>query len=243
VPAPPPTGQATRSSHALSAMSGHGANSLSSIRLDLIMDMRVVAAGHGVEPRRRHLHRFRAHIVVLATGGYGRTYFSCTQRTPAPATARHGAARRAGIAGHGVHPVHPTGIYGAGADHRGGARRGRLPDQQARASASWSAMRACQGSRLARRRQPGDDDRDPRGPRLRAATRPYSAPSRAPGIGRAAQRLPAFRRRQGFLPASTSARADPSIADRALQHGWHPDNYHGEVLRRRRATRTAPFAA
>src|SRR6266436_3634347 len=24
------------------------------------------------------LHRFRAHLVILATGGYGRTYFSCT---------------------------------------------------------------------------------------------------------------------------------------------------------------------
>ena len=24
------------------------------------------------------LHRFRAHQVILATGGYGRAYFSCT---------------------------------------------------------------------------------------------------------------------------------------------------------------------
>jgi succinate dehydrogenase / fumarate reductase flavoprotein subunit len=33
------------------------------------------------------LHRFRAHRTVLATGGYGRVYFSCTARTPAPAMA------------------------------------------------------------------------------------------------------------------------------------------------------------
>ena len=33
------------------------------------------------------LHRFRAKKTILATGGYGRAYFSCTRRTPAPATA------------------------------------------------------------------------------------------------------------------------------------------------------------
>ena len=33
------------------------------------------------------IHRFRAQAVVLATGGYGRSYFSAPARTPAPATA------------------------------------------------------------------------------------------------------------------------------------------------------------
>ena len=32
------------------------------------------------------IHRFRAHQTVVATGGYGRTYFSCTGATPRPAT-------------------------------------------------------------------------------------------------------------------------------------------------------------
>ena len=34
--------------------------------------------GDGLEPGRRHIHRFRAQTVVLATGGYGRAYLSCT---------------------------------------------------------------------------------------------------------------------------------------------------------------------
>lgn len=61
------------------------------------------------------LHRFRAHKTVLATGGYGRTYFSCTS---AHTCTGDGLAMvsRAGLPLQDLEFVqfHPTGIYGAG---------------------------------------------------------------------------------------------------------------------------------
>ena len=61
------------------------------------------------------LHRFRAHRTVLATGGYGRAYFSCTS---AHTCTGDGAAMalRAGLPCQDMEFVqfHPTGIYGAG---------------------------------------------------------------------------------------------------------------------------------
>ncbi|ORX40672.1 FAD binding domain-domain-containing protein [Kockovaella imperatae] len=61
------------------------------------------------------LHRFRAHNTVLATGGYGRAYFSCTS---AHTCSGDGNAMvvRAGLPLQDLEFVqfHPTGIYGAG---------------------------------------------------------------------------------------------------------------------------------
>lgn len=61
------------------------------------------------------LHRFRAHTVVLATGGYGRAYFSATSAHTCTGDGG-GMAARAGIALQDMEFVqfHPTGIYGAG---------------------------------------------------------------------------------------------------------------------------------
>ena len=41
------------------------------------------------------IHRFRAQTTVLATGGYGRAYFSAPRPTPAPATATRWRCARA----------------------------------------------------------------------------------------------------------------------------------------------------
>ncbi|KAF8321728.1 succinate dehydrogenase [Clavulina sp. PMI_390] len=61
------------------------------------------------------LHRFRSHKTVLATGGYGRAYFSCTS---AHTCSGDGNAMvvRAGLPLQDPEFVqfHPTGIYGAG---------------------------------------------------------------------------------------------------------------------------------
>ena len=61
------------------------------------------------------IHRFRAHQTVVATGGYGRTYFSCTG---AHTQTGDGVAMasRAGVPLQDMDFVqfHPTGIYGAG---------------------------------------------------------------------------------------------------------------------------------
>ena len=61
------------------------------------------------------LHRFRAHNTVLATGGYGRAYFSCTSAHTCTGDGMAMVAR-AGLPNQDMEFVqfHPTGIYGAG---------------------------------------------------------------------------------------------------------------------------------
>ncbi|CUS12080.1 unnamed protein product [Tuber aestivum] len=61
------------------------------------------------------LHRFRAHRTVLATGGYGRAYFSCTSAHTCTGDGMAMVAR-AGLPNQDLEFVqfHPTGIYGAG---------------------------------------------------------------------------------------------------------------------------------
>ncbi len=61
------------------------------------------------------LHLFRAHMTVLATGGYGRTYFSCTSAHTVTGDG-NAMVLRAGLPLQDMEFVqfHPTGIYGAG---------------------------------------------------------------------------------------------------------------------------------
>ena len=61
------------------------------------------------------LHRIRAKNTVLATGGYGRTYFSCTSAHTCTGDGNAMALRK-GFANQDNEFVqfHPTGIYGAG---------------------------------------------------------------------------------------------------------------------------------
>ena len=61
------------------------------------------------------LHLFRGHAVILATGGYGRAYFSCTSAHTCTGDGG-GMVLRAGLALQDMEFVqfHPTGIYGAG---------------------------------------------------------------------------------------------------------------------------------
>lgn len=61
------------------------------------------------------LHRFRAHIVVLATGGYGRVYFSATSAHTCTGDG-NGMVLRAKLPLEDMEFVqfHPTGIYGSG---------------------------------------------------------------------------------------------------------------------------------
>jgi len=69
------------------------------------------------------LHRFRAHLTVLASGGYGRAYFSCTSAHTCTGDGQ-GMAARAGVALQDMEFVqfHPTGIYGSGCLITEGAR-------------------------------------------------------------------------------------------------------------------------
>ncbi len=61
------------------------------------------------------IHRFTAKTVVLATGGYGRVYFSCTSAHTCTGDGG-GMALRAGLPCQDMEFIqfHPTGIYGAG---------------------------------------------------------------------------------------------------------------------------------
>jgi len=61
------------------------------------------------------IHRFRAQTTVLATGGYGRAYFSCTSAHTCTGDG-NGMVLRAGLPLQDMEFVqfHPTGIYGAG---------------------------------------------------------------------------------------------------------------------------------
>jgi succinate dehydrogenase / fumarate reductase, flavoprotein subunit len=70
------------------------------------------------------LHRFRAQMVILATGGYGRIYFSCTSAHTCTGDGG-GMVLRAGLPLQDMEfmQFHPTGIYGAGCLITEGARR------------------------------------------------------------------------------------------------------------------------
>jgi len=61
------------------------------------------------------LHRFRGHMTILATGGYGRAYYSCTGAHTQTGDG-NAMVLRAGLPLQDMEFVqfHPTGIYGAG---------------------------------------------------------------------------------------------------------------------------------
>ncbi len=84
--------------------------------LDLIMDEHGACRGVlALDMSEGTLHLFRGHGTVLATGGYGRAYFSCTSAHTCTGDGG-GMALRAGLGMQDMEFVqfHPTGIYGAG---------------------------------------------------------------------------------------------------------------------------------
>ncbi|MFO7275645.1 MAG: succinate dehydrogenase flavoprotein subunit [Pseudomonadota bacterium] len=91
--------------------------------IDLIMENGECRGVVALDMAEGTLHRFRAHMTILATGGYGRAYFSCTS---AHSVTGDGNAMvlRAGLPLQDMEFVqfHPTGIYGAGCLITEGAR-------------------------------------------------------------------------------------------------------------------------
>lgn len=69
------------------------------------------------------IHRFQAHMVVLATGGYGRSFFSCTSAHTCTGDG-NAMVLRAGLPLQDMEFIqfHPTGIYGSGCLITEGAR-------------------------------------------------------------------------------------------------------------------------
>ncbi|WP_417494985.1 succinate dehydrogenase flavoprotein subunit [Maricaulis sp.] len=91
--------------------------------LDLIMEDGVCRGITAWKLDDGTLHRFRAQTVVLATGGYGRAYFSATSAHTCTGDG-NAMVLRAGLPLQDMEFVqfHPTGIYGAGCLITEGAR-------------------------------------------------------------------------------------------------------------------------
>ena len=91
--------------------------------IDLIMEQGGCRGVVALDLNTGTLHRFRAHMTILATGGYGRCYFSCTSAHSCTGDG-NAMVLRAGLPLQDMEFVqfHPTGIYGAGCLITEGAR-------------------------------------------------------------------------------------------------------------------------
>jgi len=91
--------------------------------LDLIMEEGKCRGVIAISLLDGKIHRFKAQTVVLATGGYGRTYFSATSAHTCTGDG-NAMALRAGLPLQDMEFVqfHPTGVYGAGCLITEGAR-------------------------------------------------------------------------------------------------------------------------
>ncbi len=91
--------------------------------LDLIMENGVCRGVTALSMLDGTIHRFKANLVILATGGYGRAYFSATSAHTCTGDGG-GMVARAGLPLQDMEFVqfHPTGIYGSGCLITEGAR-------------------------------------------------------------------------------------------------------------------------
>jgi len=91
--------------------------------IDLIMQEGACRGVVAIDLADGKVHRFRAQATILATGGYGRAYFSCTSAHTCTGDGG-GMALRAGLPLQDMEFVqfHPTGIYGSGCLITEGAR-------------------------------------------------------------------------------------------------------------------------
>lgn len=91
--------------------------------LDLLMDNEECRGVLAWNLEHGTLHRFQAKLVILATGGYGRAYFSCTSAHTCTGDG-NAMILRAGLPLQDMEFVqfHPTGIYGSGCLITEGAR-------------------------------------------------------------------------------------------------------------------------
>jgi succinate dehydrogenase / fumarate reductase flavoprotein subunit len=91
--------------------------------IDLIMEEGACRGVLALDLMNGTLHRFLAHTTILATGGYGRAYFSCTSAHSCTGDG-NAMVLRAGLALQDMEFVqfHPTGIYGSGCLITEGAR-------------------------------------------------------------------------------------------------------------------------
>jgi len=91
--------------------------------LDLMMENGECRGVVAIDMTEGKIHRFRAQRTILATGGYGRAYFSCTSAHSCTGDG-NAMVLRAGLPLQDMEFVqfHPTGIYGSGCLITEGAR-------------------------------------------------------------------------------------------------------------------------
>src|SRR5438477_2049000 len=188
------------------------------------------------------LHRFRAHLVVLATGGYGRTYFSCTSAHTCTGDG-NAMVLRAGLPLQDMEFIqfHPTGIYGAGCLITEGAR------------GEGGYMTNSEGQRFMERYAPHAKDLASRDVVSRAMTieiregrgvgkkkdhiflhldhlDPKVLQERLPGISESAKI---------FANVDVTREPIPIVPTAHYNMGGIPTNYHGEVLTKKNGDENA----
>ncbi len=201
--------------------------------LDLMMDDGVCRGVTAWKLDDGTLHRFSAQTVVLATGGYGRAYFSATSAHTCTGDGG-GMALRAGLPLQDMEFVqfHPTGIYGAGCLITEGAR------------GEGGYLTNSQGERFMERYAPTVKDLAPRDMVSRAMTieiregrgvgpkkdhiflhldhlDPKVLHQRLPGISETAK---------VFAGVDVTKAPIPVLPTVHYNMGGIPTNYHGEVL-------------
>ena len=179
------------------------------------------------------LHLFRAQIVVLATGGGGRTYFSTTQAHICTGDG-YAMALRAGLPLQDMEFIqfHPTGIYGAGCLITEGARGegGYLTNAEGeRFMERYAPHTKDLASRDVVARAMAIEIREGRGcgppagphPAASRASRPEMLRLRLPGISETARI---------FAGVELAREPIPVLPTAHYNMGGIPTNFHGEVL-------------